>query len=62
VASQFNTLEFIDETITPENGIGIYVYDSTQGPRCAIACAPVRYWWGFGIRARARVKVSSGSG
>ena len=40
VASQFNTLEFKSEYGQPENGVGCYVYDRTQGPRCAMACAP----------------------
>ena len=40
VASQFNTLEFNSEYGQPENGIGCYVHDRTQGPRCAMACAP----------------------
>lgn len=37
VASQFNCLEMIDETITPEQGITIYKNDNTQGPICAIS-------------------------
>ena len=37
-ASQFNLLEMIDPTITPERGVGIYERDFTQGPACAIAC------------------------
>ena len=40
VASQFNTLEFNSEYGQPENGVGCYVHDRTQGPRCAMACAP----------------------
>lgn len=38
VASQFNLLEMIGPDITPEDGVGIYEYDATQGPACAIAC------------------------
>jgi len=38
VASQFNLLEMICPTRTPEDGIGIYENDHTQGPACAIAC------------------------
>ena len=38
VASQFNCLEMVNPTITPEMGIGIYEKDHTQGPICAIAC------------------------
>lgn len=38
-ASQFNLLEFPSPTNIPENGISNYVYDRTQGPACAVACA-----------------------
>jgi len=38
-ASQFNLLEFPSPNTTPEAGIGGYIYDRTQGPACAIACA-----------------------
>lgn len=37
-ASQFNLLEMVNPRVTPEDGIGIYEYDRTQGPACAIAC------------------------
>jgi hypothetical protein len=37
VASQFNLLEMVSPQVTPERGIGIYEYDHTQGPACAIA-------------------------
>lgn len=37
-ASQFNCLEFPSEKYIPELGITNYVYDSTQGPACAVAC------------------------
>ena len=38
VASQFNCLEMIDPTSTPEMGICIYEKDHTQGPICAMCC------------------------
>ncbi len=38
VASQFNLLEMASPNRIPEDGIGIYEYDHTQGPACAIAC------------------------
>jgi hypothetical protein len=38
VASQFNLLEMVSPKVTPEQGIGIYESDPTQGPACAIAC------------------------
>lgn len=37
VASQFNLLEMISPSVTPEEGISIYANDPTQGPACAIA-------------------------
>ena len=49
-ASQFNCLEFGDQNQTPEDGVAIYAYDPTQGPACAIACAPgtiVRNYFAF---------------
>ncbi len=38
VASQFNLLEMVSPSVTPEQGIAIYEHDPTQGPACAIAC------------------------
>ena len=37
-ASQFNLLEMVNPRVTPEQGVGIYGNDHTQGPSCAIAC------------------------
>ena len=37
-ASQFNLLEMVSPRITPEQGVGIYEKDKTQGPSCATAC------------------------
>ena len=37
VASQFNLLEMVSPNSTPEQGVGRYEYDRTQGPACAIA-------------------------
>ena len=37
VASQFNLLEMAGPDVTPEEGVGIYEYDHTQGPACAVA-------------------------
>ena len=37
VASQFNLLEMVHEKVTPEEGVGIYEDDNSQGPACAIA-------------------------
>ena len=38
VASQFNLLEMMSPERIPEDGVGIYQSDPTQGPACAIAC------------------------
>lgn len=37
VASQFNLLEMVSPSVSPESGIDGYEYDRTQGPACAIA-------------------------
>ncbi len=37
-ASQFNLLEMVGPDVSPIEGVGIYQYDRTQGPACAIAC------------------------
>lgn len=37
-ASQFNLLEMVGPNVPPEEGVGIYEDDHTQGPACAIAC------------------------
>lgn len=37
VASQFNALEMVGPSVTPEDGVTRYEYDRTQGPACAIA-------------------------
>ena len=38
VASQFNLLEMASPDAVPEDGVGIYGSDQTQGPACAVAC------------------------
>lgn len=37
VASQFNALEMVGPSVTPEDGVTRYEYDRTQGPACAMA-------------------------
>lgn len=44
VASQFNLLEMVSPRVTPEQGVGIYERDKTQGPACAIACGAGTIW------------------
>lgn len=38
VASQFNLLEMVSPTVTPDSGVTGYQLDRTQGPACAMAC------------------------
>ncbi len=40
VASQFNLLEMVSPSVSPDEGVSGYEFDLTQGPACAIACAP----------------------
>lgn len=37
VASQFNLLEMVSPSVTPDDGVGRYEWDHTQGPACAMA-------------------------
>jgi hypothetical protein len=37
VASQFNLLEMVGPSVSPEDGVTRYAFDRTQGPACAIA-------------------------
>ncbi len=37
VASQFNLLEMVGPSVTPEGGVTRYAHDHTQGPACAVA-------------------------
>ncbi|NBB14380.1 hypothetical protein GVN21_03290 [Caulobacter sp. SLTY] len=37
VASQFNMLEMVGPSVTPEHGVTRYEHDRTQGPACAIS-------------------------
>jgi hypothetical protein len=37
VASQFNLLEMVSPNVTPDQGVGIYEHDRTQGPACAMS-------------------------
>jgi hypothetical protein len=58
-ASQFNCLEFFAKTYTPELGVAIYANDPTQGPACAISCAPgtiVRNYFAFHNGTRPQTK------
>ncbi len=51
VASQFNLLEMISPNVTPDDGIGIYENDPTQGPACAIACGAGTIYRNYLVRS-----------
>ena len=50
-ASQFNCLEFVSPSVTPERGVTCYSSDRTQGPACAIACGPGTVYRNYFARA-----------
>jgi hypothetical protein len=50
VASQFNLLEMVSPSVTPEAGVGIYENDRTQGPACAIACGAGTIYRNYFVR------------
>eukprot|EP00439_Symbiodinium_sp_Y106_P085464 s82_g28.t1 len=59
VASQFNCLEFVGPSVTPEDGITGYVRDRTQGPACSIACGPATAYRNFFAPVRGQTGQAS---
>jgi hypothetical protein len=47
VASQFNLLEMVSPSVTPEDGVTRYQRDKTQGPACAIAAGAATLYRNF---------------
>ena len=43
VASQFNLLEMVSPNVTPEQGVGIYEYDHTQGRSATLPPEPGQF-------------------
>lgn len=54
-ASQFNLLEMTGFEVTPEEGIGIYEGDRTQGPACAIAAGGGTIYRNYFVEVNGRV-------
>ena len=54
-ASQFNALEMVGPGVTPERGVGIYAFDRTQGPACAIAAGAGTIWRNYFIPLEGQV-------
>ncbi|MDG4563354.1 MAG: hypothetical protein P9E88_18915 [Candidatus Competibacter sp.] len=59
VASQFNLLEMISPRITPEQGVGIYENDPTQGPACAIAAGAGTIYRNYFVRVKGHIGQSA---
>ena len=49
VASQFNALEMVGPSVTPEDGVTRYQHDRTQGPACAIAAGAATIYRNYGV-------------
>ena len=58
VASQFNLLEMVSPSATPEDGVGIYEYDHTQGPACAIAAGAGTIYRNYFAKVNGRIGQS----
>jgi len=58
VASQFNLLEMTGPSVTPEQGIGIYQFDRTQGPACAIACGAATVFRNYFVELEGQIGQS----
>ena len=52
VASQFNLLEMINYDVTPEDGVGRYEGDPTQGPACAMAAGAATIYRNYFVPIR----------
>lgn len=59
VASQFNLLEMTSPEVSPEAGVGIYQYDFTQGPACAIAAGAGTIYRNYFLSVNGAVGQSS---
>ncbi len=59
VASQFNLLEMLSPSVTPEQGVGIYEHDRTQGPACAIAAGAGTIYRNYFVPLDGRVGQSA---
>lgn len=61
VASQFNLLEMVSPNVTPEQGVGIYENDFTQGPACAIAAGAGTIYRNYFVPINDRAGETEGS-
>lgn len=61
VASQFNLLEMLSPSVTPERGVGIYENDHTQGPACAVAAGAGTIYRNYFAVVNGQVGQSAGN-
>lgn len=61
VASQFNLLEMVSPSVTPERGVGIYENDHTQGPACAVAAGAGTIYRNYFAVVNGQVGQSAGN-
>jgi len=52
---QFNLLEMASPSVTPEQGVGIYEHDHTQGPACAIAAGAGTIYRNYFARVKGQI-------
>ncbi|KAK3251577.1 hypothetical protein CYMTET_39096 [Cymbomonas tetramitiformis] len=56
VASQFNCLEMVGPSISPQDGISRYSRDPTQGPACALACPAATLFRNYFVSGHGQAK------
>lgn len=61
VASQFNLLEMVSPSVTPERGVGVYENDRTQGPACAVAAGAGTIYRNYFASVNGQVGQSAGN-
>lgn len=61
VASQFNCLEMAAPHLTPEDGVGIYQNDWTQGPACSICAGAGTIYRNYFVPCRGQIGQTSGN-
>lgn len=59
VASQFNLLEMVSPNVSPEQGVGGYQHDRTQGPACAIAAGAATIYRNYFVELDGQIGQSS---
>lgn len=59
VASQFNLLEMVSPNVSPEQGVGGYQHDRTQGPTCAIAAGAATIYRNYFVELDGQIGQSS---